>query len=129
MHIPLVKHLQCFLCFVCKINSVIYSYSGGRIDCDEEYIGEPSRTFVERFKEHLKAPSPIYDHQNNSGHKTTIENFQIIGREGNSMARTIKEAMYIRVKSPTLNRILENIIFHTFWTELCFPSQKINKQK
>ena len=60
--------------------------------------------FVESFKEHLKAPSPIYEHQNNSGHKTTIENFQIIDKEGNNMARTIKEAMYIRVNNPSLNR-------------------------
>ena len=51
--------------------------------------------FGERFKEHLKAPSPIHEHQNNSGHKTSIENFHIIGREGKNMARTIKEAMYM----------------------------------
>ena len=47
-------------------NSVIYSYSCGsyrcgRIDCDEEYIGESGRTFGERFKEYLKAPSSILD--------------------------------------------------------------------
>ena len=60
--------------------------------------------FGERFKEYLKAPSPIYEHQNSSGHKTAIENFQIIGWEGNSIARTIKEAMYIRVNNPTLKR-------------------------
>ena len=63
-----------------KKNSVIYSYRCGRIDRDEEYIGESSRTFGERFKEHLKVPSPIYEHQHNSGHKTTIANFHIIGR-------------------------------------------------
>ena len=82
-------------------NSVIYSYSCGRIDCDEEYIGESARTFGERYREHLKAPSPILGHQDSSGHKTSMENFQIIGREENSMARTIKEAMYIRVSNPT----------------------------
>ena len=38
-----------------KKNSVIYSYSCGRIDCEEEYIGESGRTFDERFKEHLKS--------------------------------------------------------------------------
>ena len=43
-------------------NSVIYSYSCGRIDCDEEYIGESARTFGERYREHLKAPSPIIVH-------------------------------------------------------------------
>ena len=77
-----------------KKNSVICSYGCGRIDCDEEYIGESGRTFGERFKEHLKAPSPVFGQQNNSGHETSMENFKIISREDNSLARTIKEAMY-----------------------------------
>ena len=76
----------------------------GRIDCHEEYIGESARTFGERYREHMKALSPICGHQDSSGHKTSMENFQIIGREEHSMARTIKEAMYIRVNNPTLNR-------------------------
>ena len=41
-----------------------------------EYIGESSRMFGERFKEHLKTPSPIYDHQSNSGHITAIGELQ-----------------------------------------------------
>ena len=71
-------------------NSVIYSYSCEKIDCNEEYIGQSGRTFGERFKEHLKAPSPIFTHQSISGHETSMENFKIIGREENSLARTIK---------------------------------------
>ena len=58
-----------------KKNSVISCYNCDKIDCYEEYIGESSRTFDERFREHLKAPSPIYEHQSNSGHITSIENF------------------------------------------------------
>ena len=50
---------------------------------------------VERFKEHLKAPSPIYEHDNTTGHKTSVENFKIIGREGHGISRTIKEAICI----------------------------------
>ena len=76
-----------------KKNSVIYSYSCGRIDCDEEYVGESGRIFGERFKEHLKAPSPIFGHQNSSGYETSMENFKIIGREEDSLARTIKERL------------------------------------
>ena len=76
-------------------NSVIYSYSCGSIDCGEEYIGESGRTFGERYKEHLKAPSPIFQHQSIIDHETSIENFKIIGREDNSLARTIKESIYI----------------------------------
>ena len=41
-----------------KQSGVIYSYHCDRVDCGEEYIGESSRTFGERFKEHLKPPLP-----------------------------------------------------------------------
>ena len=87
-----------------KKNSVIYCYRWDKIDCDEEYIGELSRIFAERYTEHLKTPSPIFDHQNNTGYTTTVENFRIIGREGNNMARAIKEAIYIKVNNQTLNK-------------------------
>ena len=62
-------------------SGVIYRYKHHRVECDEEYIRESARTFVERFKEHLKPPSPIYDHSNISGHSVTIDNFSIVGRE------------------------------------------------
>ena len=41
-------------------NGAIYWYQCGDLGCDEEYIGETSRTFGERYKEHLKAPSAIH---------------------------------------------------------------------
>ena len=97
-----------------KKNSVIYSYCGGEIDCDEEYIGESGRTFGERFKEHLKNPSPIFAHQNTSGHTTLLNNFKIIGREENNVARTIQEVMFIKVNNPTLNRNIEKIQSPTY---------------
>ena len=37
-------------------SGVIYRFKCHRVECDDEYIGESSRTFGERFKEHLKAP-------------------------------------------------------------------------
>ena len=66
---------------ILKKSGVIYRYKCGRVDCNEEYIGESSRSFGERFKEHQKAPSPIYDHNNITDHQVTIENFNIVGRE------------------------------------------------
>ena len=72
--------------------------------CDEEYIGESSRTFGERFREHLKPPSPIYGHCNITGHTTSLENFSIVGREDQNLVRQIKEAVYIRVNSQSLNK-------------------------
>ena len=87
-------------------SGVIYRYKCGRVECDKEYIGESSRTFGERFREHLKAPSPIYDHFNIIGHSVTTDNFSIVGREDQNLIRTIKEALYIRVNNPSLNRTI-----------------------
>ena len=39
-------------------SGIIYRYKYNRMECDDEYTGESSRTFGERFKEHLKAPLP-----------------------------------------------------------------------
>ena len=44
---------------ITKKSGVIYRFKCDRLECDEEYIGETSRTFGERYREHLKAPSPI----------------------------------------------------------------------
>ena len=59
-------------------SGIIYRYRCDRMEC-EEYIGESSRTFGERFKEHLKVPSPIFDYFNITGHNTTLENSIIVG--------------------------------------------------
>ena len=83
---------------ITKKSGIIYRYKCDRLEYDE-YIGETSRTFGERFKEHLKAPSPIFDHSNISGHSTTINNFTVVGREEQTLSRLIKEAMFIRVNS------------------------------
>ena len=37
-------------------SGAMYWYQCGHLGCDDEYIGETSRTFGERYKEHLKAP-------------------------------------------------------------------------
>ena len=51
---------------ILKKSGVIYRYKCGRVDCDNECIGESGRTFAERLREHLRSPSPIYDHYNRS---------------------------------------------------------------
>ena len=110
-------------------SSIIYSYCCGGIGCDEEYVGESGRTFGERFKEHLKTPSPIYHHQNISGHITSMDNFKILGREENNMARTIQEAMFIRVNNPTLNKNIGKYNLPHIWDRILFtiPELKLNK--
>ena len=95
-------------------------YKCNRVDCDKEYIGESSRTFGERFKEHQKAPSPIHDQYNTTGHKISIDNFSIWGRQDQNLMRTIKEALYIRVNNPSLNRNIGNYHLPHIWDEVLF---------
>ena len=83
---------------------VIYRYRCGRVGCEDEYIGESGRTFEERFREHMRAPSPIIDHHNITGHEVSLDNFSIVGMEDHSIARTIKEAILIGVIVPSMNR-------------------------
>ena len=95
-----------------KQSNIIYWYKCGRTECNDEYIGKSVRPFEERYKEHLKAPSPIFENNNATGYTTSVENFTIIGREGHDMARTIKEVIYMRVNNLPLTGILANTTCH-----------------
>ena len=99
-------------------SGVIYRFRCGRLDCEEEYIGESGRTFTERFREHMKAPSPIHDHHNTTGHEASLNNFSIVDREDQNIARTIKEAILIRVNDPSLNRNIGKYQMPHTWDEV-----------
>ena len=103
---------------ILRKSEVIYRYKCERVEYDEEYIGESSRTFGERFEEHQKAPSAIYDHCNITGHNISIHNFSIVGREDQNIIRTIKEALYIRVNNPSLNRNIGKYHLPNIWDEV-----------
>ena len=105
---------------ILKKSGVIYRYK-----C-EEYIGESARNFAERFKEHLKAPSPIFDHSNISGHTVTIENFSTLGKEDQNLIRTIKEALYIRANNPSLNRNIGKYHLPHIWDEVLLNISELN---
>ena len=108
-----------------KKSGVIYRYKCDRVECDEEYIGESSRTFGERFKQHQKAPSPIYDHHNISGHMVSIDTFSIVGREDQNLMRTIKIALYIRVNNPSLNRSIGKYHLPHIWDEVLHNTSEL----
>ena len=98
-----------------KKSGVIYSYQCGEISCDEEYIGEAPRTLGARHREHLKETSPIHVHSPQTGHNSTQDNFNIIGREDQDLARTIKESIYISVNNPILNRGIGKFNLNHIW--------------
>ena len=108
-----------------KKSGVIYIYKCDRVEFDEEYIGESSRTFGEMFKEHLKTPSPIYDHFNNTGHNITLENFGIVGREDQNLNRWIKEALFIRFNNPSLNKNIGKYHLLHIWDEVLLYTSEL----
>ena len=96
-------------------SGAIYWFQCGDLTCDDENIGETSRTFGERFKEYLKELFSICTHSINTCHPTTQHNLQIIGREDHAITRNIKESIYIRVNNATLNRNISKFNLHHIW--------------
>ena len=111
-----------------KKSGVIYRYKCDRVECDEEYIRESCRTFGERFKEHLQAPSPTYDHFNTTGYHVTIENFNIVGREDQNLSRLIKEALFIRVNNPSLNKNIDKYHLPHIWDEVLLNTPELKQE-
>ena len=107
----------------------IYWFQCGDLSCDDEYIGKTSRTFGERYKEHLKDPSPIHQPRNHTGHPTSHNNFQIIGKEGHSLARNIKESIFIRVNNPTLNRNIGKFNLPHIWDRVLLNTPGLNLER
>ena len=106
-------------------SGVIYRFGCDRVDCEEEYIGESSRTFAERFREHMKSPSPIHDHHNTTGHDVSLNNSSIVRREDQNIASTIKEAILIRVNDPSLNRNTGKYQLPHIWNEVLVKSPEL----
>ena len=57
-------------------SGAIYWYQCGDLGCDDEYIGGTSRTFGERYREHLNAPTAIHHHSSQTGQPTNHNNVQ-----------------------------------------------------
>ena len=110
-------------------SGAIYWYKCGDLGCDDDYIGETSRTFGERYKELLKDPSPIHQHSNQTGHPTSHNNFPIIGREGHNLARNIKKSIFIRVNNPTLNNNIGKFNLPHIWDRVLLNTPGLNFKK
>ena len=62
-------------------SGIIYWFKCPHADCHEEHIGESGRTFGGRLREHYRAPSPIYQHSQTTGHPVDLECFTVVDRE------------------------------------------------
>ena len=101
-----------------------YRFRCDKLECDEEYIKESSRTFGERLKEHLKASCPIYDCRNTTDNTTTVDT---LGRENKNLTGVIKESIYIRFSNPSLSISNWNKHPYTFGHSTCHLWHNISK--
>ena len=54
-----------------------------------DFTGKTGRTFGNRYKEHLRVPSPIHDHTSTMGHPIKVNNFSIKDRVSSSLNRNL----------------------------------------
>ena len=80
-------------------------------------------------KEYLKDPSTIHQHSNHTGHPISHNNFQIIWREGHSLARNIKESIFIRVNNPTLKRNIGKFSLPLIWDRFLLKTPSLNLKR
>ena len=108
-------------------SGVIYKYKCSQINCTEEYTGESGRIFGDRYKEHLKAPSPIHLHTTTTGHPVSPDCFSILDRESQSMAwsGTSRRPCILGSMTPLSIEILENSNFHMYGIKYCRTYQHV----
>ena len=75
----------------------------------EFYIGETERSLKTRFFEHKRPSSTSSEvsnhiHIESPGHHVDLDEVKILDREPRWFERGVKEAIYIKVNNPTLNK-------------------------
>ena len=76
-------------------------------------------------QEHLKAPPPIHTHQSIIDHSKSVEDFNILGRDGHNFGRTIKESFYIGVNNSTLNMNIHKYNLQNTWDRVLFTTLEL----
>ena len=78
-------------------------------DCEDDYIGETERSLKARFGEHGR-PSTVtsevskHIHAATPKHSIELDNTDVLAVEPRWFERGVKEAIYIRAFSPSLNK-------------------------
>ena len=106
-------------------SGIIYRYKCSEDGCEDEYDWRVCKNFCRKVHGTPEVPSPIHDHNNISGHKVTITNFTIIGREDQNLTRAIKEALFIRVNDPSLNRNIGKYHLPHIWDEVLHKTSEL----
>ena len=78
-------------------------------ECDASYIGETERSLKARFQEHRRPSSTTSEvsrhiHVDQPEHSVDMDKTRILAVEPRWFERGVKEAIYIRLNNPTLNK-------------------------
>ncbi|XP_072037197.1 uncharacterized protein [Amphiura filiformis] len=93
-----------------KSSNLVYGLVCAGKDCTESYVGETKQVLKPRVNQHRRPStneaqnSAVYLHLKESGHSINIEDATILDREEQWHRRGIKEAIWERVESPSLNK-------------------------
>ena len=93
-----------------KKSNVVYGITCKEIDCDDTYIGETKQPLSKRMYQHRRPSSSgvndsaVYSHLKFADHKFDNKDVLILDKEHNWFERGVKEAIYVRLEEPTLNR-------------------------
>ena len=92
-----------------RIVGPVYRIQCNTDNCEASYIGETERSFKARFSEHRRPSTTSsevskHNHKEAPGHSIDLENTDILTVEPRWFERGVKEAIYIRAYSPSLNR-------------------------
>ena len=78
-------------------------------ECEDFYIGETKQPLHKRMAQHRRAnssgpDSAVHLHIKEKAHSFDDNNVQILDREDRWFERGVKEAIYVKVEKPSLNR-------------------------
>ena len=93
-----------------KRSNLVYGIVCAGNDCNETYVGETKQALKSRVYQHRNPSSneaqnsAVYLHLRETGHTINVKDATILDKEEHYNRRGIKEAIWERVESPSLNK-------------------------
>ena len=94
------------------------------LNVKKDTLGNQAEHLPERFREHMRALSPIHDHHNITGHELSLDNFSIVAGRTRALSGP-SEAILIRVNDPSLNRNIGKYQLLYIWDEVLAKSPEL----
>ena len=94
-----------------KQRNLVYGIRCTQTDCEDFYVGETQQSLRARMNQHRRPSSStcipdsaVYTHISSSKHSFETKDVIILDKESRWFERGVKEAIWERVESPSLNK-------------------------